>query len=78
VVVHSTKLDKRKTRSIDKKLDDPYKKLKKETQELSSREFAFRADAQKELELFKKEQNNDFYPLISPNSLKSQTRQKRR
>jgi transposase len=63
VVVHSTKLDKRKTKSIDKKLDELCKTLKKETRELSLREFFCKADAQKEIELFKKDHDNDFYPL---------------
>lgn len=63
VVVHSSKLDKRKTKSIDKKLAKLYKTLHKQTQALNSREFACKADAEKELELFKKNFANEFYPL---------------
>jgi len=57
----ASKLDKRKTKSVDKKLAELYKTLHKQTRALNSREFACKADAEKELELFKKNFANEFY-----------------
>mgnify|MGYP000863679221 FL=1 len=64
VVVHSSNLDKRKQKTIDKNIDKLYKNLEKEVKALSKREFACIKDAEAEFALFEKKHNNPFYPLI--------------
>ena len=63
IVVHSSNLDKRKTKSIEKNLKKLQDELSKAVKTLNQREFACYADAAKELELFTKEHENEFFPL---------------
>lgn len=63
VVVHSSNLDKRKTKRIDKEIATLKDELTKAIKTLTKREFACYADAAKELELFRKDYANEFYPL---------------
>jgi transposase len=63
VVVHSSNLDKRKQKTIDKNIDKLYNNLKKEVEALGKREFACMKDAEAEFILFEREHKNPFYPL---------------
>jgi transposase len=63
VVVHSSKLDGRKQKSITKKIEQLKVDLEKAATELENREYACRPDAEKGLKRFVKEHNNEFYEL---------------
>jgi len=63
VVVHSDHLDKRKLRSLDKRLKKKKAELQKSVEKLMKLCFACEADAKEALKRFLKEQQNDFYPL---------------
>jgi len=63
VVVHSSNLDKRKQKTIDKNIEKLHDNLQKEIEALGKREFACMKDAEAELILFEKEHKNPFYPL---------------
>ncbi|WP_213973958.1 IS1634 family transposase [Tepidanaerobacter acetatoxydans] len=63
VVVHSSNLDKRKQKAIDKNIDKLYKNLEKKVKALAKREFACIKGAKAEFSLFEKKHNNPFYPL---------------
>ncbi len=63
VVVHSSKLDRRKTKSVEKRIDSLGKRLKKAVKALNKREFACEADAVKACSIFEKQHQNPFYSL---------------
>lgn len=63
LVVHSTKLDGRKTRSLQKDLARREKELQKAILQLEKQVFACEPDAKSALEEFKKHNQEDFFPL---------------
>ncbi len=63
LVVHSTKLDGRKTRSLQKDLERREKELQKAILQLEKQVFACEPDAKAALDEFKKQHQDDFFPL---------------
>ena len=63
LVVHSTKLDGRKTRSLQKDLVQREKELQKAILQLEKQVFACEPDAEAALDVFKKQHQDDFFLL---------------
>jgi transposase len=63
IVVHSSVLDGRKKRKINKAVEDEKQSLSKEAKELYSREFMCEPGAKKAVELFLSEHKDTFYNL---------------
>ena len=63
LVVHSTKLDGRKTKSLQKELSRREKELQKEISQLEKQVFACEPDARSALTEFQKQHRDDFFPL---------------
>jgi len=63
LVVHSTKLDGRKTKTLQKELSQREKELQKAIKQLEKQLFACEPDAKAALDLFKKQQQDDYFAL---------------
>ncbi len=63
LVVHSTKLDGRKTKSLQKKLLRREKELQKAIIQMEKQVFACEPDAKAALDGFQKQHKNDYFPL---------------
>jgi len=63
VVVHSSKLDKRRLRGLKGRIKRKKKELEKAAQKLLKQTFACTLDAQDALDLFQRDNRNIFYPL---------------
>jgi len=63
LVVHSTKLDRRKTKSLQKDLSSREKELQKAIYELEKQPFACEPDAKAALAQFQKQHKDDWFPL---------------
>ena len=63
LVIHSTKLDGRKTRSLQKELLLAEKELQKAISQMGKCSFACEPDAKTALDEFQHQHKNDFYPL---------------
>ena len=63
LVVHSTKLDGRKTKSLEKELSSREKELRKAIDQQGKQVFACEPDAQTALEIFRKEHKNAYFPI---------------
>jgi transposase len=61
--VHSTKLDGRKTKTLQKELSQREKELQKAIKQLEKQLFACEPDAKAALDLFKKQQQDDYFAL---------------
>ena len=63
IVVHSTHLDGRKLKGLNKRLENRKAELQKAIKEIEKKEYACIPDAEKDLNRFLKENENRFYPL---------------
>jgi len=63
LVVHSTKLDGRKTKSLEKEMARREKELQKAISQLEKQVFACEPDASSALTEFKKQHKDDYFPL---------------
>lgn len=63
LVVHSTKLDGRKTKSLQKELSRREKELQKQISQLEKRVFACEPDASSALTEFQRQHKDDYFPL---------------
>ncbi|HHY46301.1 MAG TPA: IS1634 family transposase [Firmicutes bacterium] len=63
VVVHSTALDKRKVKALDRRIEELYKELSIAAKEIQAKEFACRPDASAAAGEFLAGNANDFYPV---------------
>ncbi len=63
LVVHSTKLDGRKTKSLQKELSRREKELQKEISQLEKQVFACEPDASSALTEFQRQHRDDYFPL---------------
>jgi transposase len=63
VVVHSSALDARKEKAIDKKVENTKKLIEKEAKELAKQAFACEPDAQKAIQRFIKKHSNNLFDI---------------
>jgi len=63
IVVHSSVLDKRKLKSLTKRLEKQKAELEKAIKAQMKKEYACEPDAEKAMKRFFKDQQNPFYPL---------------
>lgn len=63
LVVHSTKLDGRKTKSLQKELSRREKELQKQISQLEKQVFACEPDASSALTEFQRQHKDDYFPL---------------
>lgn len=76
VVVHSTALDKRKVKALDRRIENLHKDLTTAAKEMQAKEFACKPDANAAAREFLAKHANEFYPMSA--EVIEETRPKKR